>query len=161
MKNIKSIITRCNREKENLKLAIAAWRNMARTDGVSPSQLFFGRRQRQLLPLTGEQARSQASSTAAKDKRAGDSERSRNKHTQNYTKLQCGTDVWMQHHITGKWDTQVQVVRKRKDGNSYVVSTADGNTYIRGRRLLKPISSPNTFTEQPANNPLLLSLIHI
>ena len=45
VKNIKSIITRCNREKENLKLAIAAWRNMARTDATSLSQLFFGRRQ--------------------------------------------------------------------------------------------------------------------
>ena len=77
VKNIKSIITRCNKEGENLKLAIAAWRNMARTDGVSPSQLFYGRRQRQLLPLTGEQAKSQASSTAGRDKTAGDSERIR------------------------------------------------------------------------------------
>ena len=45
---------------------------------------------------------------------------------------------------------QVQVIRKRKDGNSYVVSSTDGNTYIRGRRLLKPISSPNVAPEQPA-----------
>ena len=44
-------------------------------------------------------------------------------------------------------DTTVQVIRKRKDGNSYVVSAPDGNTYIRGRRLLKPISSPNTSEE--------------
>ena len=124
MKNIKSIIMRCNKEKEDLKLAIAAWRNMARTDGVSPSQLFFGRRQRQLLPLTGEQARSQASSTAGKDKRAGDSERFRNKHTKSYTELHSGDSVWMQHHISGKWDTQVQVIRKRRDGNSYVVSAS-------------------------------------
>ena len=58
VKNIKSIITRCNKEGENLKLAIAAWRNMARTDGISPSQLFYRRRQRQLLPLMGEQAKS-------------------------------------------------------------------------------------------------------
>ena len=50
VKNIKAIITRCNEKGENIKLAIAAWRNMARTDSVSPSQLFYGRRQRQLLP---------------------------------------------------------------------------------------------------------------
>ena len=42
-------------------------------------------------------------------------------------------------------------MRKRKDGNSYVVTTADGNTYIRGRRLLKPISSANTFSEPTAS----------
>ena len=54
----------------------------------------------------------------------------------------------------GKWDTAVRVVRKRRDGNSYVVLAPDGNTYIRGRRLLKTISSANTFPEQldPDNN---------
>ena len=107
MKNIKSIITRCNREGENLKLAVAAWRNMARTDGISPSQLFYGRRQRQLLPLTGEQAKSQASSTAGRDKTVGDSERIRNRHTKNFTELHSEEKVWMQHHISGKWDTPV------------------------------------------------------
>ena len=48
----------------------------------------------------------------------------------------------MQHHITGKWDTKVTVRMKRKEGNSYVVCAEDGNTYIRGRRLLKPIYHP-------------------
>ena len=120
---------------------------MARTDGVSPSQLLYGRIQRQLLPLTGEQAKSQESSTAGRDKTAGDSERLRNRHTKEYTELKNEAKVWMQHHITGKWDTTVQVIRKRKDGNSYVVSAPDGNTYIRGRRLLKPIISPNTSEE--------------
>ena len=48
----------------------------------------------------------------------------------------------MQHHITGKWDTKVTVRMKRKEGNSYVVCAENGNTYIRGRRLLKPINHP-------------------
>ena len=48
----------------------------------------------------------------------------------------------MQHHITVKWDTQVMVRKKRAEGNSYVVCAKDGNTYIRGRRLLKPINLP-------------------
>ena len=130
-----------------MKQAIAAWRNMARTDGISPSQLFYGRRQRQLLPLMEEQAKSQVSSTAGRDKTAEDSERLRNKHTTNYTELHKDEKVWMQHHITGKWNASVQVIRKRKDGNSYVVPAPDRNTYIRGRRLLKPISSPNTNPE--------------
>ena len=42
VKNIKSIITHCNKEGKNIKLAFAAWRNMTRADGVSPSQLFYG-----------------------------------------------------------------------------------------------------------------------
>ena len=48
----------------------------------------------------------------------------------------------MQHHIMDKWDTQVTVRKKRAEGNSYVVCAQDGNTYIRGRRLLKPINHP-------------------
>ena len=56
----------------------------------------------------------------------------------------------MQHHITSKWDTQVMVWKKRAEGNSNVVCAKDGNTYIRGRRLLKPINHPQ-FTEVPSD----------
>ena len=115
---------------------------MARADGVSPSQLFFKRRQRQQLPLTAEQTRAQESSTTGRDAMAGKSERYRNMHTSNYSELHPNQQVWMQHHITGKWDTKVTVRMKRKEGNSYVVCAEDGNTYIRGRRLLKPINHP-------------------
>ena len=73
---------------------------------------------------------------------AGKSERYRNAHTNNYSDLHPNQQVWMQHHITGKWDTRVTVRMKRKEGNSYVVCAEDGNAYIRGRRLLKPINHP-------------------
>ena len=52
VKNMKSLVTRTHTAKENLTEAIAAWRNMARSDGKSPSQIFFGRRQKHALPLT-------------------------------------------------------------------------------------------------------------
>ena len=157
VKNIKSFITCCNKEGENIKLAKAAWKHMTRTDGLSPSQLFYGRRQRQLLPITGVQAKIKESTTAGSDITAGISERNRNLHMANYTELQPRDKVWMQHHVTGKWDTTVQVTKKRKDGNSYVVTAQDGNTNIRGRRLLKPINLPNTHEEKtslqaPLNN---------
>ena len=48
----------------------------------------------------------------------------------------------MQHPVTGKWDTLVTVRKKRAEGNSYIVCAQDGNTYIKGRRLLKPINHP-------------------
>ena len=51
VKNMKSLILRCADRKEELSTAIAAWRNMARADGVSPAQLFYNRRMKQLLPL--------------------------------------------------------------------------------------------------------------
>ena len=71
---------------------------------------------------------------------AGKSERYRNTHTSNYSELHPNQQVWMQHHVTGKWDTQVTSRKKREEGNSCVVCAQDGNTYIGGRRLLKPIN---------------------
>ena len=56
VKNMKSLILRCNSRKENLSMAIAAWRNMARPDGANPAQLFYNRRMKQLLPILPAQA---------------------------------------------------------------------------------------------------------
>ena len=51
VKNLKAIVTRTHAEKANLEEAIAAWRNMARADGIGPSQLFFNMLPRQKLPI--------------------------------------------------------------------------------------------------------------
>ena len=51
VKSLKAIVTRSHTEKASLEDAIAAWRNMARAYGISPSQLFFNRLPRQKLPI--------------------------------------------------------------------------------------------------------------
>ena len=55
VKNMKYLILRCIWAKENIPMAIAAWRNMGRDDGQSPYQLFFGRIQRQRLTMLASQ----------------------------------------------------------------------------------------------------------
>ena len=45
VKIMKTLVISCKTEKESLTKAIAAWRNMTREDGTTPSQLFLGRRQ--------------------------------------------------------------------------------------------------------------------
>ena len=89
----------------------------------------------------------QESSTAGRDRTVGKSELYKSRHTSEFTELHCNQRVWMEHHITGKWNTKVTVRRKGTDGNSYIVCASDGNTYIRGRRLLKPINSNNYLKE--------------
>ena len=54
VKKMKSLILRRVDRKENLSIAIAAWRNMARADGVSPAQLFYNRRMKPILPAQAE-----------------------------------------------------------------------------------------------------------
>ena len=59
----------------------------------------------------------------------------------------------MQHHVTGKWDRQVAIVRKRKKGDSYLVKADNGKTYIRGRRLLKEINTNNVIQQKGPEPP--------
>ena len=51
VKNLKSLVIRCDEANEDLKHAIATWRNMVKTDGSSPAQMFFNRTQKQGMPL--------------------------------------------------------------------------------------------------------------
>ena len=54
----------------------------------------------------------------------------------------------MQSHLNGKWDKQATVVNKRSEGDSYIVRGKNGQEYIRGRRLLKPISDEGINSNQ-------------
>ena len=119
VKNLKAIIIRCNEKGEDTKLAIAAWRNMARTDGQSPSQLFFGRRQKQQLPMISAHSRRGNRDLSGRDKTAAAAEKHRNAHTHDLGELQPGTKARMQHHITNRWDKCVTVESRRPNGHAY------------------------------------------
>ena len=56
--------------------------------------------------------------------------------------LANGERVLVKHHKTGRWDKEATVIQKREDGLSYIIKDEHGQTFIRGRRLLKP--NPNT-----------------
>ena len=62
-------------------MAIAAWRNMARDDGHSPSQLFFGRIRRQRLPMLAAQTDNGSKCIESKDAISKASTESRNSKT--------------------------------------------------------------------------------
>ena len=127
---MKAIIRRCSKQNEELAPAIAAWRNMARADGTSPCQLFYGRRLRQQLPMTREHLETQPQSTDGRDKTTRKAEKYRNAHTTKKQDLRPGQLVLMQNHLSGKWDRQVEVIKKREKGDSYDVRTDAGKTYV-------------------------------
>ena len=87
VKIMKLLLSRCIRAKVNIQMVIAAWRNMARNGGQSPSQLFFGRIQRQRLPLTAGQAKNRSQCIETKDSMSKASTASRNLNTKDYDKL--------------------------------------------------------------------------
>ena len=104
VKNMKSLVSSCTRAKENIAMAIAAWRNMARDDGISSSQLFFGHIQRQRLPMLSRQTENGSKCIESKDALSKASTDSRNSNTKEYTKLATGSIALMQCHISKKWE---------------------------------------------------------
>ena len=57
VKNLKSLVICCNEASKDLRHAIATWRNMVRTDGSLPAQMFFNITQKQGLPILNPNAK--------------------------------------------------------------------------------------------------------
>ena len=130
-------------------MAIAAWHNMARDDGLSPSQLFFGRIQRQRLPMLSKQTENGSKCIRSKDTLSKASTESRNSNTKEKTTLPAGSFALMQCHISKKWERAVRIIQARDNVSSYVFEgVSTGKQYIRGKRLLKPHPDPH-FLKKP------------
>ena len=133
MKSLKAIVLRCKQNKEDLSSAIAAWRNMARGDGIAPTDLFLGRRQLHRLPMPlgtpKKQGNHDASHASSTDQR--------NKATRMLPKLQVGDTALAQNKQTGKWEKEVQITGINPSKLSFEVTDKNGSTYSRGRKLLR------------------------
>ena len=81
-------------------MAIAAWRNMARDDGQSPSQLFFRHIPRQRLPMLASQTTNGSKCIKAKDAHSKASTNNRNSNTKDDSKLAIGSLALMQCHLS-------------------------------------------------------------
>ena len=147
---MKALVERCKECEENLGEAIAAWRNMARNDGTTPAELFYGRKLRQTLPMLPitEWTDQDVSARDATHTRQAEL---RDRNTAEFKQLKPGQRVLVQHHISKDWTIKATITAIRQDGYSYVVQTDEGKSFIRGRRLLKCISNDNNIDK--CNNP--------
>ena len=158
VKNMKKLILRCKEKGENIPQAIAAWRNMARADGLSPSQLFYGRRQKQLLPLSSTHKQVAATDIGKRDKAYRKQIEGRNAHTGELRQLDIGEVVRVQDNSTKKWTQLAVITEVRRSGASYTIQGGSNRTYIRSRRHLKPTSRPedlemaHSFNTSTTNN---------
>ena len=112
---------------------------MPREDGVSPSELFCGRKQKQQLPALSQSRTPVQASIQGRDQTHKRSVRYRNAHTTTIRELQVGEDVWMQHHESKEWNRRGKIIAVRAGGKSYVVQRDDLKELIRGRRFLRPV----------------------
>ena len=158
-----------NRSKSKSK-----WRNIPRTNGYSPAQLFFGRQQYTAVPSLPihhkfydvQKASELRDSVHLTEKKYHDH------HKSFLPQLSPGDQVLLQHPKTGLWDNQAEIISLRPDGLSYIVRS-DGREFLQARRMIRslpsyPPSTPDVLHPSPLTSflvhslPLLdLSLIHI
>ena len=139
VKNVKSLLKKCHETGESFEQALLAWRNLARTDGLSPAMAFFGRRQRTPLPcldysrfefdpdeISDRRDMATDAAVAAFDKRAKD-----------MSSLAVGQSVVLQDPITKDWKKKGSILGIYPGGRSYDVDV-EGSIVRRNRRFLKP-----------------------
>ena len=137
------------------------WRNVPRSDGFGPAQLFFGRAQRTSLPTLPSQITPINFHSAASSKDAAHAraklDHDRSKHS--LPLLSPGQDVYMQDSKSSAWDRRGVISSVPPDKLSYVVQ-CDGRYFTRPRRLLRPVPSDtpihsSSTTSPPVSSPVL------
>ena len=136
---MKALVIRTKKLGENLRQAIACWRNMKRQNSTSPAELFWGRTQRHRLPMhNGNQHPDNKSDGLARtDNLHSKQVKVRNLHTAAYLPLRPGDTALVADGNSGKWTKEVSIISTNPSGKSYQVQDSRGHTYTRSRELLR------------------------
>ena len=139
VKIVKHLMQKCQSSGEDLPRALYEWRNCPRSDGFSPAQLFFGRRQVTSLPALERQYQpvNFQSAAAARDSCHSKMKDMHDQHKKFLPGLSPGQPVFVQDSSTGKWSKTGFVVKARPDQLSYLVNV-DGRQMLRARSMLRP-----------------------
>ena len=143
VKAMKKLLNKYGCDKAKFRSALREWRNTPKKHGFSPASLFFGYRQRTLLPATP----TAYARLTQEDFRRYEAERS--KHNDSVTKawnkrskaievLAEGDDVWIQDFKTKRWTIRGKVLRPKEGLDRTYIVDCDGRQLVRNRRLLRP-----------------------
>ena len=146
VKSMKALVVQTKKMGENLRQAIACWRNMKSQNGSSPAELFWGRTHRLRLPLhnASQPAPHEDNGPTRRYDLHTKQIKARNQHTTSYLPLKPGDTALLADGTTGKWTKVVTILSTNPNGKSYQVQDSRGHTYTRGRELLrKRIRRPN------------------
>ena len=139
VKQMKNLLEKYGGKWEEFILALLEWRNTPRaTDGKSPAQMFFGARQRTLVPcLPSAYDRIPDPEVPRKSPKTKEI-------TCEFESFKVGDWVLLQHPKTKRFSERVEIVESRPLERSYRVRTEDGVIKLRNRRYLRksPIADP-------------------
>ena len=162
VKNMKGLLKKCSYDKQDFKEALLEWRNVPRADGVSPAQLFLGRRQKTSLPQPilkqgdnnrrNEEIRNES---LQKDRKQHDKRAARR------TTIDVDDNVRLLDPMTGEWDSTGRVIKIHSSGKSFDIKRDDGKIVWRNSAFLKRLEGDHEVnTHYPSvadttNSPIL------
>ena len=137
--------------------ALAEYRNTPRADGYSATQLYFGRRQRGMLPMLATKLQFNADTPLHAHAKREQNKKMTKCHydatATPHSPLITGQSVSVQNPFSLRWEDVGQITDIRNDGRSYVVDIA-GKKYLRNRRFLRPVTDAE---EYHSNNPATIT----
>jgi hypothetical protein len=134
VKNVKYLLGKCIDNQEDFGLALAEWKNSPRADGYSPSEVFFRRKLRGILPSVNtapfvpedfEESRLKERNLVFQS--GPDKE---------LPMLSVGDNVVMQNPLTKRWIDKGVVSSMDGNDRSYWIKS-NGRDYKRNRRFLR------------------------
>ena len=136
VKTAKTLLKKLDGNMRLFREHLFAWRNTPRVDGIAPSDLFFGRRQRSLLPSVSQPALSP--STTTRDAIRSQQRVKFDASASPLSTLLPGQPVAF--YTNGAWGGRAVIEKARRDDQlSYEIILPDGTKTIRNRRLLRPV----------------------
>ena len=131
VKQMKYLLEKYDGKWDDFLLALLEWRNTPRAaDGKSPAQMFFGARQRTLVPCLPSAYDRISDPDSPRPKR-------KSKIQREFEPFQVGDWVLLQSQKSKRWDTRVEIIESRPTERSYLVRDEDGATKLRNRRYLR------------------------
>ena len=152
VKQLKSLLKK-NSSPTEFRRSLLQWRNTPRADGLSPAQLFFGRRQRTELPGNDEIYHpldmKKASMTRLQSSKLS-RERLQNGRI-NLGLLKTNDQVYIQNTQSGQWDKKGTIIRVLRNNRSYLVQQGN-KQIIRNRKFLRLCNNNNRVVEKTETN---------
>jgi transposase InsO family protein len=137
VKNTKHLLYKCKIEHQSFEEALSEFHQTPRDTGFSPSELFFKRKVKGILPSLDN---APAAKKAKPDKLSPKLDHSPRK----FQKLSIGAKVLLQNQQDKRWRSGYSVTGIREHGRSYEISSESGKIYLRNRRFLRlDKSGPN------------------
>jgi len=150
VKNMKTLLKKCQNSKEDFGHALLAWRNTPRADGISPAYAFLGRHQRGVLPRLHEDVHHPLSTLISS--RQEKMKMQVETRAKPLPQLSIGLDVSIQDPVSKRWNLQ-GCIRGFRESGSIEIETSEGKNIVRNRRFVRPLAWQLSPEEECTDNP--------